>query len=248
MSEWGESIKKRRQKQVQLIRQGMYSVADDGVGLKSEGWGQKDWKVGTDKKNKKNKPSKLFIQTLISVFLLLGTYIIYQFQTNRGIKVQEWIRISMTKEFQFQNMADWYHKMVGGVPSILPAFQSKPKQSTSLKWTAPVQGKVVLPFDQKRKGTVLQTLHESQIKAVEEGWVTFAGEKPDLGNLVIIRHAQGYESWYGFVQNVKVKKKDWVKSGQLIGEVGDKKGQPMVYFALKKEDQFISPMGVIPFE
>jgi stage IV sporulation protein FA len=65
---------------------------------------------------------------------------------------------------------------------------------------------------------------------------------------VIIQHANGMETWYGWLQDLNVKEKDWVKGGQLIGQVAQTKGQSLIYFALKKENQFINPASVISFE
>ncbi|SFJ41787.1 M23 family metallopeptidase [Thermoflavimicrobium dichotomicum] len=241
MTDWYENIRKRREKQVQLIKQGLYSS------VKESNLKEQDFSIIKQKKpmkkKKENKTHKWLIQLAISLFLLCGTYFIFHVQTDRGKQLQQWIAQVMTEEFQFKQVSAWYKEVIGEAPSILPVFQTKPKR-VALYWNFPVKGKVVLPFDQKRKGLVLQAPPQAQVMAATEGWVSFVGEKTGLGRLVIIRHAQGYESWYGFLKNTAVNEKDWVKNGQVIGEGGEK----YIYFAVKKDGQFISPVGVIPFE
>jgi stage IV sporulation protein FA len=122
---------------------------------------------------------------------------------------------------------------------------TNPKNSI---WIVPVRGVIVLPYDEKRKGIVIRTSTQAEVVAATEGWVTYAGYKDGLGNTIIIQHANGQETWYGWLQSLDVKEKDWVKSGQPIGRVGQTKGQSLVYIALKKDKKFINPSGVIPLE
>jgi murein DD-endopeptidase MepM/ murein hydrolase activator NlpD len=41
------------------------------------------------------------------------------------------------------------------------------------------------------------------------------------GNLVIIDHGDGYETWYAHMQGIDVQKGDPVKTGTTIGRVGN---------------------------
>ncbi len=248
MREWEENIKRRREKQIRKIQQGLYSpTLQEGKEKKQDPFFS-GWELATNKEpKKKNRIDKWLTQALIALFLLIGVYVVFQFPTERGIQVQGWIAQVMTEEIQFEQLRMWYQKLVGGNPSILPVFQPKSKQESFL-WQLPVSGKIILPFDEKRKGMVWQTDPGTEVAAAAEGWIQFAGKKPDLGNVVIIQHAKGYESWYGLLEKVHLKENDWVKKGQPIGEVGEKDGQHLLFFAIKKEGKFISPSGVIPLE
>ncbi|MEL6831179.1 MAG: peptidoglycan DD-metalloendopeptidase family protein, partial [Pseudomonadota bacterium] len=58
------------------------------------------------------------------------------------------------------------------------------------------------------------------ILAALSGEVTFAGARGNLGNAVILDHAQRYRTRYGHMLRVVVRTGDRVRQGQLIGYVG----------------------------
>ncbi|MEM9155082.1 MAG: peptidoglycan DD-metalloendopeptidase family protein [Cyanobacteria bacterium P01_F01_bin.33] len=58
------------------------------------------------------------------------------------------------------------------------------------------------------------------ILAALSGEVTFAGARGNLGNAVILDHAQRYRTRYGHMIRVVVRAGDRVRQGQLIGYVG----------------------------
>jgi stage IV sporulation protein FA len=78
--------------------------------------------------------------------------------------------------------------------------------------------------------------------------VTFAGYKKGFGNMIIVRHKGKSETRYGWLDDFKVKEKEWVKNGQVLGNVALTQGQPLLYFAIEKDGKYIDPSGVISFE
>jgi murein DD-endopeptidase MepM/ murein hydrolase activator NlpD len=60
------------------------------------------------------------------------------------------------------------------------------------------------------------------VSSIGNGTVTFAGRKGGLGNAVIIKHPNGYISWYGHLSKIArgVRKGTRVKKGQVIAYVG----------------------------
>lgn len=61
----------------------------------------------------------------------------------------------------------------------------------------------------------------SPVKAAKEGRVEFTGWYGGYGKCIIIKHQLGFETVYGHLSSIKVKKDDWVKIGQFIGRVGN---------------------------
>lgn len=57
------------------------------------------------------------------------------------------------------------------------------------------------------------------VLAAEGGEVTFAGEHPRYGNLVVILH-EGKQTRYGHLERLKVEEEDSVSAGDQIGTVG----------------------------
>lgn len=58
------------------------------------------------------------------------------------------------------------------------------------------------------------------IIASGDGKVTRAGRAGGFGNLVVIEHGNGYETYYGHMSKIEVKVGDDVERGQQIGQVG----------------------------
>lgn len=70
------------------------------------------------------------------------------------------------------------------------------------------------------------------------------------GNLIIIRHANGLETYYSHLSSVLVEKNELVKSGELIG-FGGCSGRctgPHLHFETRFQGKFFDPERIIDFE
>lgn len=88
------------------------------------------------------------------------------------------------------------------------------------------------------------------VYAVADGSVSFVGRRGGNGNLVVIRHEQGYESGYshlhGFARGLRAGQE--VSQGQLIGYVGSTglSTGPHLHFTLKLDGRFVDPLAERP--
>lgn len=82
--------------------------------------------------------------------------------------------------------------------------------------------------------------------AAAEGTVTFAGPRGANGNLVSIRHANGYESMYAHLSRIErgIRTGLPVRQRQVIGYVGStgRSTGPHLHFALKQGGRFVDPL------
>lgn len=69
-------------------------------------------------------------------------------------------------------------------------------------------------------GIDIAGVKDKTIMASDAGTVTFAGSKASFGNLVIIDHGDGYETYYAHLSSISVKKGAKVGQGQKIGVMG----------------------------
>jgi murein DD-endopeptidase MepM/ murein hydrolase activator NlpD len=60
----------------------------------------------------------------------------------------------------------------------------------------------------------------TNVLAVEEGTVVFAGQQENYGNLVVINHRDGMQTRYAHLSSLKVATGKQVKTGDLLGAVG----------------------------
>ncbi len=79
----------------------------------------------------------------------------------------------------------------------------------------PISGK-----PQKHLGIDLVAPWGTPILAARDGSVTFVGRKGGYGKLVILKHANGYESYYAHATEITVRVGEKVSRGQAIGRVG----------------------------
>ncbi|MCX8101676.1 MAG: M23 family metallopeptidase [Geminicoccaceae bacterium] len=113
-------------------------------------------------------------------------------------------------------------------PATLERAQKTPPPPLSGRgFLQPVAGRVLSGFGDKpdgrrNDGINLAARKGTPVKASENGIVVFAGDTiAGFGNLVLIRHAEGWTSAYAHLDEVLVGVGDRVARGQPIGRVGD---------------------------
>ena len=94
-------------------------------------------------------------------------------------------------------------------------------------------------------GPLVRAPQGTEIHATEGGRVAYAGnELKGYGNLVLIRHDNGWVSAYAHAEEILVKRDDVVKRGQVIAKAG-KTGtvdQPQLHFELRQGARPVDPM------
>ncbi len=121
----------------------------------------------------------------------------------------------------------------------------------SFRW--PVKGRVIAGFGpktngQQNDGINLAVPEGTPIKAAEDGVVAYAGsELKGYGNLVLVRHSNGYVTAYAHAKELLVKRGDQIKRGQVIaksGQTGNVDG-PQLHFEIRKGPAPQDPMPLL---
>ena len=93
------------------------------------------------------------------------------------------------------------------------------------------------------------------VHAAAAGEVVYAGDQvPGFGNLVLLKHADGWVTAYAHLAHVNVKMRESVMQDQQIGEVGDSGGvpQPQLHFEVRfaatpiEKARPVDPLLVLP--
>ena len=82
------------------------------------------------------------------------------------------------------------------------------------------------------------------VRAVDAGVVAYAGnELKGFGNLVLIKHANGWISAYAHLDDVGLKPGDKIAAGQVIAKVGESGGvaEPQLHFELRRGKKPVDP-------
>lgn len=117
----------------------------------------------------------------------------------------------------------------------------------AFRW--PVRGRVIAGFGSKPNGTQndginLAVPEGTPIKAADDGVVAYAGnELKGYGNLVLIRHSNGFVSAYAHASEIMVKRGDTIKRGQVIAHAGQTGNvtSPQLHFEIRKGSTPVDP-------
>ncbi|WP_423414408.1 LysM peptidoglycan-binding domain-containing protein [Hyphomicrobium sp. B1] len=120
--------------------------------------------------------------------------------------------------------------------------------SVKLRW--PASGKIIAGFGSRPDGTHndginLQVPLGTDVHAAESGVVAYAGsELKGYGNLVLLRHDNGWVTAYAHNDELLVKRGDKVRRGQVIAKAG-KTGsvdRPQLHFELRQGSRPVDPI------
>jgi murein DD-endopeptidase MepM/ murein hydrolase activator NlpD len=141
-----------------------------------------------------------------------------------------------------QKVASTGHQRSDAEPAAADAAPSK------FRW--PARGRVIANFGKRSDGSHNDGINiavpqGTEVHAAEGGRVAYAGnELKGYGNLVLIRHDNGWVSAYAHADQILVKRDDLVRRGQVIARAG-KTGtvdQPQLHFELRQGAKPVDPM------
>ena len=118
----------------------------------------------------------------------------------------------------------------------------------TFRW--PVRGKVITAYGAKANGKANDGINVAvpegtPVKAAEDGVVAYSGnELKGYGNLVLVRHANGYVTAYAHASELLVKRGDTIKRGQVIAKSGQsgEVGSPQLHFEIRKGSSPVDPL------
>ena len=113
----------------------------------------------------------------------------------------------------------------------------------------PARGRVIQGFKAGgNDGINIAVPEGTAVKAAEDGVVAYAGsELKGYGNLVLVRHPNGFVSAYANNGSLDVKRGDPVKRGQTIAKSGQSGNvsSPQLHFELRKGAQPVDPSNYL---
>jgi murein DD-endopeptidase MepM/ murein hydrolase activator NlpD len=137
-------------------------------------------------------------------------------------------------------------------PAAAPEALVKPSEATgalpTFRW--PVRGKVITSYGSKTNGKANDGINVAvpegtPVKAAEDGIVAYSGnELKGYGNLVLVRHSNGFVTAYAHASELLVKRGDTIKRGQVIAKSGQsgEVGSPQLHFEIRKGSSPVDPL------
>lgn len=137
--------------------------------------------------------------------------------------------------------------------SVVRETYTPPKKRTA-KFAWPVQGKVVSNYGaigkgRKNDGINIQAARGTTVKAADRGMVAYAGnELKGFGNLILIKHPDGWITAYAHNEKLLVRKGQTVIRGEKIATVGSTGGvnQPQLHFEVRAGKKAVNPRKYLP--
>lgn len=192
------------------------------------------------------------LKVLTSAVLVLIVAIIFKSPSPAFHDARNVVEKALGQEFQFAAVADWYEGTFGKPLALLPeGANEEPNEFVKeLNYALPVSGKVSSEFEKDGRGVMIETENGAAVEAMSGGVVIFAGKKEDIGQTVIIQHADLSETWYGKLDRITVKPHEHIEAGKTVGTVSSKEDElhGEFYLAINKEGEFIDPNQVINLE
>jgi murein DD-endopeptidase MepM/ murein hydrolase activator NlpD len=133
-------------------------------------------------------------------------------------------------------------------PVETPRPQAEEADASSFRW--PAQGKVINGFGGRsasgpNDGINIAVPEGTPVRAAEGGTVIHADDAlKGYGKLVLVRHANGLVTVYAHNSDIKVKRGENVRRGQVIAASGSSGNvtSPQLHFQIRKGAQALDPM------
>jgi len=133
-------------------------------------------------------------------------------------------------------------------PQIEEAVNGVP----AFRW--PLRGRVIANFGAKLNGSAndgidLAAPEGTPVRAADDGVVAYSGnELKGYGNLVLVRHANGFVTAYAHASELLVKRNDQVHKGQVIAKSGQTgtATSPQLHFEIRKNSAPVDPVQYLP--
>jgi murein DD-endopeptidase MepM/ murein hydrolase activator NlpD len=137
----------------------------------------------------------------------------------------------------------WYDWFVPVTPPVASP------DDTEQRFLWPVEGRVISPFGDnpnggRNDGINISVPRGTPVRAADAGEVSYVGnELKGYGNLILIRHDNGFVTAYAHTDGVHVKRGEHVERGQVIATVGDtgNVSQPQLHFELRHGTEPVDP-------
>lgn len=134
--------------------------------------------------------------------------------------------------------------------------KEKPKTASTGQLSWPVRGKITSYFGGRyifgrhsfHSGLDISARAGTAICAADGGKVTFAGRKGSYGNLVIITHDNGMQTYYGHNSSLLVSAGQRVHKGQVIAKCGStgRSTGPHCHFEVRIHGSAVNPLNYLP--
>jgi len=190
---------------------------------------------------------------MVSVFIFLFIWGIFQFQHPMLVSLQGSIKGWFTEDYDVQPVLKFFSDVgLWGNTLERAAFEATDNLSTQPNLVIPVSGQITSPFgwivaaDRSQifhDGIIIAAVEGTPVKAALAGKVTKIANEVELGRLVEVEGESGIVTKYAHCSEILVNVNDTINAGQVIAKVG-KTGNvssPQLFFGLTQNQKAVDP-------
>jgi murein DD-endopeptidase MepM/ murein hydrolase activator NlpD len=128
--------------------------------------------------------------------------------------------------------------------SMQRAFLRNPVPITRITSSYGMRFHPVLGRRKKHNGVDYGAATGTKVWSVARGRVKYAAWAGASGKLVIVSHANGYETIYAHLSRINVRKNQYVAQRQLVGRVGTtgRSTGPHLHYGMKRHGRYVDPL------
>ena len=134
------------------------------------------------------------------------------------------------------------------------ALDGKPVEKMFLKTPLKFTSRITSYFGWRRDpfthrhdrhlGVDFAAYYGAPIVATSDGWITFTGWNGPYGRLVIVKHSNGYSTYYGHCSKILVRNGQKITQGQVIASVGStgRSTGPHCHYEIRLRGSALNPL------
>jgi murein DD-endopeptidase MepM/ murein hydrolase activator NlpD len=188
--------------------------------------------------------------TILALTALLLAATLKSLNTVKTVQVEAELQV-MTKpapapitpgQNQVRNTPDQNQELADALPSIWPTTSHRITSGYGARRDPVEEGTTF------HRGVDIAGKTDDPVFSTADGIVAFAGSAGEYGNLIIVSHANGFNTYYGHLNKIFIKAGNDVSKGETIGLIGStgKSAGPHLHYEISKRGQKIDPVPYLP--
>jgi len=133
------------------------------------------------------------------------------------------------------------------------SYTAPKSKSPDAMFEWPVRGKVIASYGmgdlgRRNDGVNIAAPSGTPVRAAADGEVVYRGSELDgFGNLLLVKHADGFVTAYAHNDSMLVKKGDKIRQGQVIAKVGQSGAvsSPQLHFEIRQNLKSVDPVAML---
>ena len=170
-----------------------------------------------ENKTKKNHFKRFINKVLISLVIMIVSLIFVKISDKNKKYFKKYV---FNTTFNFTSFNNFYEKYFG---SIFHKDDTKMVFSENIDY---------LVYDKYLDGIKVSAVNQNVV-SLKGGIVIFKGNKEGYNNTIIVQGSDGFDIWYGNLENINVNIYDYIDEGSIIGNCKEN-----LYLVITKDNKY----------